>query len=115
MDDRLNSMYSGKYKISEKLLRMSEHCENEVKHVFGRIESLREFNQLKVIQAMQDNNLSETHFTGTTGYGYGDRGREVLDSVYAQVFGAEKALVRYSISTGTQAIATCLYALLKPG
>ena len=64
---------------------------------------------------MQEHRLSDSHFGGTTGYGYNDRGREVLDSVYASVFGAEDALVRHQIVSGTHAIAICLYGNLRPG
>ncbi len=64
---------------------------------------------------MQDCNLSDTHFSGTTGYGYDDRGREVLDLIYAKVFKAEDALVRHQIVAGTQAIALCMYGNLRPG
>jgi cystathionine beta-lyase family protein involved in aluminum resistance len=115
MNGRLEAIYRSEYGLSSELMKLSEQCEGEIRHVFDGIEHIREINQLKVIQAMQENNLSDSHFAGTTGYGYGDRGREVLDTIYAQVFKAEDALVRYSISTGTQAIAICMYAMLRPG
>ena len=82
---------------------------------FARVGRVSAANQRKVIRAMQRAKVSETHFAGSTGYGYGDRGREVLDEVFADVFGAEAALVRQQITTGTQAIGLCLYGVLRPG
>jgi cystathionine beta-lyase family protein involved in aluminum resistance len=64
---------------------------------------------------MQDNKLSETHFAGSTGYGYGDRGREVLDSIYADIFKTEDAIVRIQLVSGTQALAVAMYGNLRPG
>ncbi|MCL2163496.1 MAG: methionine gamma-lyase family protein [Oscillospiraceae bacterium] len=90
-------------------------AEKRAASAFGAVRKTAEFNQIKVIKAMQNMGVSESHFAGTTGYGYGDRGREVLDEVYAAVFGAEKALVRHQLTSGTQAIATCLFGNLKPG
>lgn len=64
---------------------------------------------------MQEYGVSESHFVGSTGYGYNDRGREVLEKVYAAAFGAEDALVRHQITCGTHALALCLYGILRPG
>ena len=74
-----------------------------------------EFNQLKVISAMQQNRLSDIHFSGTTGYGYNDLGRETLEQVYASVFHTEDALVRPQITCGTHALYTALAGNLRPG
>ncbi|WP_418888917.1 aminotransferase class I/II-fold pyridoxal phosphate-dependent enzyme [Paenibacillus apiarius] len=79
------------------------------------IEHIAERNQWKVIQAFQDHRVSDYHFAASTGYGYNDRGREVLDEVYAAVFGAEAALVRPHFVSGTHTIATALFAVLRPG
>ncbi len=100
--------------IDETIIRLTQTVENEIKGIFDEIDAIRETNQYKVISAMQENRLSDTHFGGTTGYGYDDRGREVLDNVYAAVFKSEDALVRHQIVSGTQAIAVCLYGNLRP-
>ena len=96
-------------------MRKAEEAEQKSRQAFQRIEQIAGHNQRKVIEAMQEARVSETHFAGSTGYGYGDRGRETLDEVYRLVFGAEKALVRQQITTGTQALGICLYGNLRPG
>ena len=101
--------------IGERVIALAESAENDAEKVFEKIDGNKQLNQLKVIKAMQDNKLSDSHFNGTTGYGYDDRGREVLDSVYADVFKAEDALVRHQIVSGTQALALCLFGNLRPG
>ncbi|MBP5427370.1 MAG: aminotransferase class I/II-fold pyridoxal phosphate-dependent enzyme [Clostridiales bacterium] len=103
----------GKFGISEELVNLSREVEKEVRDELDKIERIREYNQLKVIKAMQDNGLSDTHFCGSTGYGYSDRGREVLDEVYADVFKAEKGLVRHQIVSGTHALSLVLFGLLR--
>jgi cystathionine beta-lyase family protein involved in aluminum resistance len=103
------------FEINDRVIELALQAENDAKKVFEHIDQVKEINQLKVIKAMQDNKLSDSHFNGTTGYGYDDRGREVLDSVYANVFRAEDALVRHQIVSGTQAISLCLFGNLRPG
>lgn len=103
------------FEIEDRVIELAEEAENEAKSVFESIDEVKQINQLKVIKAMQDNKLSDSHFNGTTGYGYDDRGRDVLDSVYANVFGAEDALVRHQIVSGTQALTLCLFGNLRPG
>lgn len=82
---------------------------------FSAIDEIKEFNQYKVIKAMQENRLSSTDFYWTTGYGYGDIGRDKVESVYASVFNTEDALVRPTIASGTHAIALALSGILRPG
>ena len=82
---------------------------------FSRIESITERNQRKVLGAFIANRVSESHFAPTTGYGYGDRGRDVLDRVFADAMGAPDALVRHSILSGTHAITIALFGVLRPG
>lgn len=101
--------------IDETVVKLAQSAENEVSGIFKGIEAIREINQYKVIAAMQEHRLSDSHFGGTTGYGYDDRGREVLEAVYASVFGAEEALVRQQIVSGTHALALCMYGNLRPG
>jgi len=115
MDILYQDFLKNTFGIDESIVRLAQSVEHEVRDIFKEIESVREANQYKVIAAMQEHNLSDSHFGGTTGYGYNDRGREVLDSVYASVFGAEDALVRHQIVSGTQAISICLYGNLRPG
>ena len=82
---------------------------------FDEIDQNAEYNQLKVLKAMQDNKVSEACLLGTTGYGYNDIGRETLEAVYASVFHAEDALVRPQITCGTHALALALISNLRPG
>ena len=82
---------------------------------FREIDEIAQYNSEKVLSAFIKNGVSESHFTATTGYGYGDRGREVLDEVLAQIFGCEDALIRYNFMSGTHAIATALFGVLRPG
>lgn len=73
---------------------MNEEVENEIKEVFKNIEVICEKNSLKVLNAFQNNNISTSHFNGTTGYGYGDTGRDIIEKVFAEILKAEDALVR---------------------
>ena len=95
-------------KLSEKALKL---CENQ----FKKIEKITEYNQQKVLKAFIDCKVSESHLVGSTGYGYGDRGRETLDEIYAQIFDSEDALVRHNFVCGTHAISTALFGVLRPG
>jgi cystathionine beta-lyase family protein involved in aluminum resistance len=101
--------------ISPAVWRLSEEAMDAIRPAFSRIGQHRETNQLRVLAAFREARLSEAHFGGSTGYGYGDLGREQIESAYASAFGAQAALVRIQISSGTQALALCLYALLRPG
>ncbi|MDP4092038.1 MAG: methionine gamma-lyase family protein [Bacillota bacterium] len=115
MNIKAQNMLINEFSISESVIEISKAVEKDIREIIDNINTNAEYNQLKVIKAMQDNNLSDTHFAGTTGYGYDDRGREVLDSVYASVFKAEDALVRHQIVSGTHALALCLFGNLRPG
>ncbi|MBR1580339.1 MAG: aminotransferase class I/II-fold pyridoxal phosphate-dependent enzyme [Selenomonadaceae bacterium] len=86
-----------------------------VRDQFARVDEISELNTRKVLDAMRDCRVSAAHFTPTTGYAYGDIGRETLDKLYAGVFGAERALVRTQFVSGTHALATVLFGLLRPG
>ncbi|MCR5007345.1 MAG: methionine gamma-lyase family protein [Oribacterium sp.] len=95
-----------------------DFCETELRTLkdrFQEIDDIAEFNQLKVIKAMQDAQVSEAHLYGTTGYGYDDIGRDTLEKVYANLFDTEDALVRSQIVCGTHALSTALYANTRPG
>lgn len=115
MDLKTREYLKQNFEIEDRVIELAMQAENDAKKVFEHIDEVKQINQLKVIKAMQDNKLSDSHFNGTTGYGYDDRGREVLDSVYANVFHAEDALVRHQIVSGTQALALCLFGNLRPG
>ncbi len=82
---------------------------------FNNVDDTARYNHLKVLKAFQNNRVSDVHFNSTTGYGYDDAGREVIDNIYSEVFGAEDALVRHNIINGTHAISLCLFAVLRPG
>jgi cystathionine beta-lyase family protein involved in aluminum resistance len=101
--------------ISRKTYDLSEQALSAVKPAFANLDRIRETNQLRVIAAMQKARLSESMLGGSTGYGYGDTGRDQVEQAFAYAFGAESALVRIQISSGTQALALCLFGLLRPG
>ena len=101
--------------ISEKCLSYSENVLLSLKERFNKIDEIAEFNSLKVIAAMQKAGISESCLLGTTGYGYGDLGRDKLEEVYANVFCTEDALVRPQITCGTHALSLALMSNLRPG
>ncbi len=101
--------------ISEAVYNFGQEILVELKERFTKIDENAEYNQLKVLKAMQDNKVSEACLLGTTGYGYNDIGREKLEAVYASVFHAEDALVRPQITCGTHALALALMSNLRPG
>jgi cystathionine beta-lyase family protein involved in aluminum resistance len=92
-----------------------ERVERIAAPYYVQIDRTAEWNQAKVIEAFQKHKVSDFHLHSSTGYGYNDRGREVLDAVYADVFGAEAALVRPHFASGTHAIGTALFGVLRPG
>lgn len=102
-------------KITDKVFSYCEQMEERLKERFDKIDKVAEYNQLKVLQAMQKNKVSDIHFAATTGYGYNDLGREVLECVYADTFHAEAALVRPQLTCGTHALTIALAANLRPG
>lgn len=111
-------MLKSKYKevgISEEVFALSETVLEELKDRFRKIDEVAEINQMKVISAMQKNKLCAEHFNPSTGYGYNDAGRETLEAVYADVFHAESALVRPSLTCGTHALTVALSANVRPG
>lgn len=102
------------FHINSKIIKVIEKAEKDCYPVFRKIDKTVEYNQYKVIYHFQKNKLSDIHFNGTTGYGYGDIGRETIEKIYAGIFAAEDALVRPQIVSGTHAIALCLFGNLKP-
>lgn len=101
--------------FTTRLEQLAQQIEHKVALQVQNIEHIAERNQRKVIQAFQKHRVSSFHFVGSTGYGYNDRGREVMDKVYAEVFRTEAGLVRPHFVSGTHAIGTALFAVLRPG
>ena len=105
-------------KISEikpQVYEMAARAEQRIRSLFAQIDAVAEENTRRVMEAFQDNRVSDSCFAGTTGYGYDDLGREVLDKIYAQIFGTEAALVRINFVNGTHALTTAMFALVRPG
>lgn len=92
-----------------------KNCNKDLEDSFRRIDDIEEFNSKKVLDAFIENGVCETDFNSATGYGYNDIGRDKIERVYASIFKAEDALVRCQFISGTHAISTCLFALLRPG
>lgn len=107
-------MYN-KFGIDEKLENLSNEVENELQEQFRKIDKICEINSLKVLKAFQNNRVSEVHFNSSTGYGYGDIGREAIENIFAEVLGGEDALVRSQFISGTHALTVTLFGLLRPG
>lgn len=101
--------------FSSELLTLAAEAESALAPYFARIDRIAFENSSRVLDAFREHRVSEGHFAPTTGYGYDDRGRETLDAIYADLFGAEAAFVRHSIVNGTQALAIGLFGLLRPG
>lgn len=115
MDQFTTESLYGQLGIRKEVLAFGNRIEARLKTRFEEIDKNVEFNQLKVIQAMQKNKVSDIHFAATSGYGYNDLGRETIEAVYADTFHTEDALVRPQITCGTHALAVALSANLRPG
>ncbi len=103
------------FAIDGRLSALSRQALSAVQPMFDNIEDVTEYNQQKVLSTFIKHRVSESHFVATTGYGYGDRGRDTLEEVFADIMGAEDALVRHSILCGTHAITLSLFGILRPG
>ncbi|MGN0298603.1 MAG: aminotransferase class I/II-fold pyridoxal phosphate-dependent enzyme [Lachnospiraceae bacterium] len=112
--EQMKEMYQS-MGLSKEVYEYSEKILKDLEQRFQKIDEIAEYNQMKVLRAMQQNHVSEMHFAATTGYGYNDSGRETLEQVYADCFRTEAALVRPSITCGTHALAVALSANLRPG
>ncbi len=110
----LYNMYQ-KSGISKSVLDYARQVCNSLEERFRIIDETAEYNQLKVMQAFQENRVSAEHMNGSTGYGYNDDGRDTLERVYAHIFRCEDALVRSQITCGTHALTLALSAILRPG
>ncbi|MGU8762658.1 methionine gamma-lyase family protein [Clostridium perfringens] len=103
------------YGFTDETIKLYNQAIIDVENEFKIYDEIREYNQLKVLKAFQEERISDNHFTNSTGYGYGDIGRDTLDLVYARIFNAEKALVRPHFVNGTHALGTSLFGNLRPG
>lgn len=95
-------------------INLIEKCEKSLKNQFKKLEDIALFNQEKVLKAFINNQIALRHMSGTTGYGYGDEGRDALNNVVADIFKAESAIVSPTIVSGTHALSICLYGILRP-
>ncbi|MDO5311323.1 MAG: methionine gamma-lyase family protein, partial [Clostridia bacterium] len=111
----INKLLNNEFSISDEALRLLATAEDKIRPMFEETERIAAYNQAKVLAAFKNNRVSYAHFGETSGYGYDDMGRDTLDTIFAEVFGAESAMVRHNIVSGTQAIASCLYGVLRPG
>lgn len=113
--DRVYELIKSEYGVADNILEIAAGAEAESREVFAGIDRVRDYNQLKVLRAMQKNGLAERHFNYATGYGYSDIGRDVLDRIYADSFGCEDALVRTQFISGTHTLTVALFGILRPG
>ena len=107
-------MTAGKV-FNEMIEQLADETEEKISDRLKKIKQIALYNQNKVLTCYRTHHVSEQHLQGTTGYGYNDTGRDTLDEIYADVFGAEAALVRSQIISGTHAISTALFGVLRPG
>ena len=103
------------FNADKRLEDIAQRAEERCAESFARIDHTARCNSEKVLKAFIDNRVGDLHLKGTTGYGYGDAGRDKLDEVYAQILGAEDALVRHNFVNGTHALSTALFGVLRPG
>lgn len=103
------------FNFSDRIQTASKAALSKARAKFSEIDEIAEYNQQKVLSAFINNRVSETDFSGSTGYGYGDTGRDKLDRIYADIFGAEDAIVRHSFTCGTHTLAVALFGVLRPG
>ena len=101
--------------FSQKLVDLKQEVLKDSQELFARVDAIAEENTLKVLDAMRECKVSDAHFNTTTGYAYDDIGRTKLEELYAKIFGAERALVRTQFVSGTHALATVLFGILRPG
>ncbi len=115
MLDITKDMFLKEYKISNEVFDLYIRALTDVEEQFKVYDEIREYNQLKVLKALQEEHISDSHFTNSSGYGYGDIGRDSLDRVYAKIFHTECAIVRPHFVNGTHAICCALFGNLRPG
>lgn len=114
MHNKLQKLYES-LGLSKDVFELGEKTEKTLEERFKKLDQVAEYNQLKVLNAFRSHRVSEAHFVPTTGYGSDDLGRDTLEEVYAEIFGAESALVRAQLVSGTHALSTALSGNLRPG
>ena len=102
------------FEIDKKVIELSKKVENEIQEQFKKIDEICFHNSLKVLNAFHKHHINEAHFNATTGYGYGDIGRDTIEEVYSTIFKSEDALVRSQFISGTHALTVTLFGLLRP-
>lgn len=110
-----NEFLMEQFGVPEDILKMVDEAEESVSEQFKRVEEMAQINEMKVMKAFSDNRLSAEYFIASSGYGTDDIGRDMLDKIYAQVFEAEDALVRFNFISGTHTLSTMLFAVCRPG
>lgn len=103
------------FNFDDKIIAAAKAATEKASAKFAETDEITEYNQQKVLAAFINNRVSEADFSGSTGYGYGDRGRDKLDAIYAEAFGAEDAIVRHSFTCGTHTLCVALFGILRPG
>ena len=108
-------MFYPQFKLDPKIQNAAAEVMKKIAPRLQEIDEITEYNQQKMMAAFHEAGVSESHFVSSTGYGYGDRGRDALDMVYAKALGAEDALVRHNFVSGTHALTVALFGVLRPG
>ncbi|MBQ6999202.1 MAG: methionine gamma-lyase family protein [Clostridia bacterium] len=115
MTETTTNILKAEYGVSDHIIDLAMRAEEKCAQQLKKTDEIGEYNGIKILKSFKNHNISAEHLGSTTGYGYDDIGRDTLDKVYADAFGAEDAIVRHSFVNGTHAIATCLFAVLRPG
>lgn len=110
-----DNLFKEKYNIDPKIIEFVNNIEEKLQDRFKKFSDIAQYNQVKILKAMQDEGLKATDFNWTTGYGYGDIGRDKVESIYTRIFNVEDSLVRSNIVSGTHAITLAIKSVLKPG
>ena len=101
--------------IKKEVISLSNEVDELIKNEIEKVNEIASYNSLKVLSAFQNNRVSDVHFNSTTGYGYSDIGRDTIESIYAEIFKSEDALVRSQFISGSHALTVALFAVLRPG
>ncbi|MDU1177149.1 MAG: methionine gamma-lyase family protein, partial [Peptoniphilus harei] len=110
-----DNLFKEKYNIDPKIIEFVNNIEEKLQDRFKEFSDIAQYNQVKILKAMQEEGLKATDFNWTTGYGYGDIGRDKVESIYTRIFNVEDSLVRSNIVSGTHAITLAIKSVLKPG
>lgn len=110
-----DNLFKEKYNIDSKIIEFVNNIEEKLQYRFKEFSDIAQYNQVKILKAMQEEGLKATDFNWTTGYGYGDIGRDKVESIYTRIFNVEDSLVRSNIVSGTHAITLAIKSVLKPG